>query len=117
MFHLHLFLRVDPGPGPSRPVDVGGADVASRAPDPREDIANCVVPANDESTHAARRGMEAISIQRFLTLPSRRSLRFLLERVSGALVAAPVGRTAHPQGHPEPEPGAYRELRVLEADP
>ena len=59
--------------------------------------------------------MEAISIQRFLTLPSCRSLRFLFERVSGALVAAPVARTAHPQGHPEPESGAHTELRVLEA--
>ena len=62
LFNLHFSLRVNPGPGPSRLVDFGGADVASSAPDPSEDIANCVVPANDKSTHATRQGMEAISI-------------------------------------------------------
>ena len=40
LFNLHFSLRGDPGPGPSRLADCGGADVAGSVPDPSDDIAN-----------------------------------------------------------------------------
>ena len=114
MLELDFPLRIGAPPGPSRLVHLGGTHVAGRTPDPRENVPECVVPANDESPNPAREGVKTVAIKLLRALSTRPDRLLCLSRVTTALVSAPVAAPPEAQGDPQPEARAHPELQVRE---
>ena len=98
-----LPLRVRPSSGPRRLVHFSCADVPRRAADPREDVSQRVVSADDEATHAAGEGVKPVSVELLQTLPPCGSRSILRNSIAAPLVPAPTTVPPKTKRNTEPE--------------
>ena len=110
----HFSLLAGPPTGPGRLEDFGCRDVPSSPPNPREDVPEGVVPADDQTSDSTGEGMETIGVELFQALPAGRARGFLLPRPSAALVPAAVVLPPKAERDAEPEARAHPEFQVGE---